>query len=324
MLPSLDIVLILVSTFTFALYCITVKKIKAEPFLIFLFWIHTFTYIGYFSVYLFRRFVLEHDTFAIEQLIHEFTFINAPLYIIMGLNFLGSFLIFNRLIVNYPISQIMPFAQISLLFTVIGYMILGDPYSASSMTGALVVCLGALIAAVDSFSFPNILEPYRKLPRGLWVGILCEAALLSSSALITFLLTQRTGMDKMVMRSLKHMFPFSFHNPFYFNLGARFFIMMTFLIYISYQKNYRTNIFSALRKNLLSILLVSFVYFISSYTYQEAYRLTVDKDIIAALSKLSVPMVILLAFFFLNEKLNANKIVGSVLIVVGGAIALLF
>jgi uncharacterized membrane protein len=240
----------------------------------------------------------------------------------MGLNFLGSFLIFNQLIINYPISQVMPFAQISLFFTVISYIILGDPYSWASMIGALIVGLGALIAAVNSFSFPNILEPYQKLPKKLWIGILCEASLLTSSAVITFLLTQRTAMDKVVMISLKHVFPFSFHNPFYFNLGARFFIMMTFIIYISYQKKYRNHIFSVLKKNIFNIMGVSFVYFISSYTYQAAYQLTVDKDIIAALSKLSVPMVVLLAAWILNEELNLNKIIGSLFIVAGGLITL--
>ncbi len=324
MVAYADIILILISAFTFGLYSIFIKKISLEKLLIILFWVHTITYLGFFSVYLFRKFFLEHDVYAIEQLIHEFTIINAPLYILMGLSFLGSFIILNKLIVQYDVSKVLAFAQISILFTVIGYIILGDPFSWSSLIGAFIVSIGAVVSAFDTFHFPNILKPLFEIPKKLWIGILCEALLLSLAAFITFILTQKTAVDQFVMDSLKHVFPFSFHNPFYFNLGARFFIMAIFLIYLYKVKKHGKLIITTLKENLWSILLISFAYFVSAYTYQDAYRLTTDKNVLAALSKLSIPIVLALSTLMLGEKLTAPKIVGSLLIILGGLVVLFF
>lgn len=324
MLPSLDVTYIIISAFTFALYSILVKKIPPKDMLICLFWVHTITYLGFLSIYLFRKFALAHDVFAIEQLIHEYTFYNAPLYILIGITFLGSLLLYHKLIAEYPVSQVLPFAQISLLFIMTGYLLLGDPFSLSAFIGVLIVCFGSIISAIESFHWPNVFEPIRKLPRGLVIGILCEAVLITVNALITFFVTQKTPIDEYVMGSLKHIFPFSFYNPFYFNLGARFFIMITFLIYLFQSNKYQGRIIKTLRENFMNILLIGVIYLTSAYTYQDAYFLTKDLNVLAALSKLSIPIVLLLSVLLLDEKLTLQKIIGSVLIVGGGAIALLF
>lgn len=320
MIPYLDIVYILISAATFAAYSILIKKVSDQHILIILFWIHSFTYLGFFSVYLFRKFVLAHDLFAIEQLIHNYTFYDAPFYILYGLTFLGSFLLFHKLIVGYPVSQVLPFAQISLLFTMTGYLLLGDPFSLAAFIGVLVVCFGAILSASPEFHW-NIFKQLFALPRGLVIGVICEALLITLKALITFLVTQKTPIDEYIMTSLKHVYPFSFHDPFYFNLGARFFVMMTFLVFLIQSGKYHGKIIKTLKENFGYILGVSLVYLISVYTYQDAYFLTQDKNVLAALSKLSIPLVVFASALFLDEELNKQKAIGSLLIVLGGTIA---
>ncbi|MEX0940758.1 MAG: hypothetical protein WDZ41_05340 [Candidatus Babeliales bacterium] len=324
MLPYLDIIYIFISIVCYSAYIILIKGVSRKNILVSLFWIHTVTYVGFFCIYLFRKFILEHDLFAVEELIHEFTFINAPLYLLMGLSFLGSFLIFNILIINYPISRVLPFAKISMFFILIGYAILGDPFTWKSMLAASIVAVGALLAALDEMPWPNPIKPFLDVPKKLWIGILCESLLLTLNALITFFLTQKTTIDETIMESLKHVFPFSFHNPFYFNLGARFFIMITFFFYIYVIKEYREHFFKVLSEQGNYIFLLGILYLASAYAYQDAYLLTKDKDVLAALSKLSIPLVIFLSSYTLNEKIDAPQIIGSALIVAGGVISFLF
>ena len=323
MLPYLDIVYILISIITFALYSILITKVKVEDTFVFLFWIYTVNHLGFLGIYLFRKFILLHEVFAIEELIRQFTFYNSPLYVLMGLSFLATFLIYAKLISKYQVSIVLPFIQISLLFIVIGYIFLGDPFSWYSLIGALIVCLGAIISPMEHMPGINIFYHLNKLPRDLVAGVLIEAFLIALRAFITFLLIQETPIDKYVMDSLKHVFPFSFVDPFSFNLGARFFIMITFLGYI-YIKGKSKNLGKILRDHSQSIVLIGIIYLISCYTYQDAYRLTQDKDVLAALSKLSIPMVLATSVLFLEEELNMQKVLGSILIVSGGLIAILF
>lgn len=324
MLPSIDIIYISISVITFALYSIFIKKVKSDTPIIFLFWIHTVNYLGFLGVYLFRKFILSHDVFAIEELISQFTFTNSPLYILMGLTFLGTFLIYARLINQYPISQVLPFIQISLLFTMTSYLILGDPFSLPDVIGVFIVCFGAILSALKVLPGLNFFEHLKTIPKGLWIGALCESSLIGLRSFITFLLTQKTAIDEFVMGSLKHVFPFSFQDPFYFNVGARFFVMIMFLGYIYWNKINRSKIVPVLYNNFYSITIIGLFYLISSYTYQDAFRITQDKNVLAALTKLSIPIVLFLSVVFLEEELNAQKIIGSILIVGGGALVLLF
>ena len=250
MLPSKDIVYILISATTFALYSVLTRKAKKSNPIIFLFWIHTINYLGFLGVYFYRKFVLLHDVFAIEELISQFTFSNSPLYLVMGFTFLGTFLIYANLITHYPVSQVLPFIQISLLFTMASYMLLGNPFSAMDIIGIIIVCFGAVLSALDEFPTLNLWHHIKKIPRALWVGVLFESMLIGLRNFITFLLTQDTPIDKLVMENLKHVFPFSFQDPFYFNVGARYFVIIIFLAYILHsQKKDLKKIFTVLSES---------------------------------------------------------------------------
>ncbi len=58
----------------------------------------------------------------------------------------------------------------------------------------------------------------------------------------------------------------------------------------------------------------------SIVAYHNAFFMLEDKNIVTALSKLSIPMILIIGNIFLKEKITLPKIVGCGIIVAGGLI----
>lgn len=327
-MTTVHLLAMLLSALTFALYSIIIKGSFAHR-LVALFWIQVTTYLGFIGTYLVKKHILAHSVHDVEALIFEFTFTNAPLYVAMALMFVGAQLIFNRLLNQFDISLVAPLTQMSLLFTTIGLLFLGDPLSVVTILSVAVVFVGALLTSFPSFSVSAPFGPLKIIPRSLFKQAILEAALTAGAALVTFQCTQKTVMTESVQLWIKtitrhvYSFPFSFFNPFHYNLGVRFFIVSIFLGYLLSHADYRKYLFGIFFRHPKALLAAGCSYFVSEYFFQYAYYIFADKKAVTALGKLSIPFILLFSVLFLKEKLTVPKIVGTSLIIGGGLIALL-
>jgi len=318
-----DIIYISISIITFSLYNTFIKKTPGDKRLIVLFWMHIFAYISYIIFYFYKHIILMHDKNAIEHLIHEYTIINSPLYFLLGLCFVGTLIIYQNLLRHYPLSKVIPFAQISVLFTYIGQVFLGDVFDWSEFIGILIITFGAILTVCDTISFTHPLKPFKNIPPRLIKGVIGEAFLKASASVITFFLTQDTAINETIMNSLLHVFPFASYNPFEANLGARFFMIAILYYYLTHTNIFKNEIVRTLKENTFFIIATSIIYLISVYDYQLAYLLTPDKNILAALTKLNIPILMLFASILLKEKITVPKIVGAAIVILGGLIVLI-
>lgn len=307
-----------------ATYNIFLKKYLSSTILISLFWINLFTYLCYLIYYFFKKFYFRGDVYAIEELLHEYTFYNAPFYILIAISAVGSLVLFNNLIQKYEISVIIGFSQVSLLIGSLGIILFGGTYSWQNLLGLFIIFIGALIVPLKNFSWKNPLSPFLTLSPGLVYNIFIYALFLATERIITFLITQQTTTTQGILDTLAHVFPFSFQNLYFYNIGSRFFITLAFFIYLWSHQQYKGNIISTLKNNFKSIALVSALAFASAFVFQMAFYYSENKLVLGALAKLSVPLMIILGYIVLDEKITWAKVIGSSLIVFGGTIALLF
>ena len=70
------------------------------------------------------------------------------------------------------------------------------------------------------------------------------------------------------------------------------------------------------------ILKTSLCYFIFSYTYYYSYMNISNANILEALNKLTIPAILVLGNLMLAEKITAPRVVGSIVIFVGGMVIL--
>lgn len=309
---------------TYSLYKISLKKFDKDKMLL-LFWVNNFAYIGFVALFFFRVYALEHSPHAWHKMLFSFTAINIPLYFLMALSFVASLYILNLLLNKYEVSLIIALTQISLLFTATAYVLLGDPLSWSAIIGITMVFTGAIISSFHKIDWKHPLAPLKKIPKPLLIGATIESALLAIVSIITYICTEETTTTSSIMHFLKHVhsMPFSFTNPFYFNVGVRFFIVLIFIGYLWYSKQTWRSSVTLLKENTGFIVVTSLLYFAYAYSYQEAYLLTPNKSVFAALTKFTIPMALLMSVTLLKEPIKLPKIIGAAFIVAGGLVALL-
>ena len=320
-----DLVLIFISLTSFSIYSILIKKHQHK--MVLMFWANLITYLGFLCAFFIKKlFLPDHNiVVAIKELIFKFTYTNMPLYFLMGIIFVASLIVLQKLFENYDISVVMSLTQISVLLTAIGYLILGDPLYLPSLIGIAIICLGSLISAFKSIFKHSIAHNIRNIPKKLLSGAFIESLLLTGAALITYQCTQQTNITEWIMSSLKHIhsIPFSHLNPFFFNIGVRFFITVTFLIYLYLYEKKGHMILNMMKNEPLKIISAGLVYFTACYTYQMAYLLTSNKNFLAVTMKLGIPVTLLFGLLFLNEKITPPKAIGTVLILFGGLLTVL-
>jgi uncharacterized membrane protein len=81
--------------------------------------------------------------------------------------------------------------------------------------------------------------------------------------------------------------------------------------------------FVPVMENQKYLLLVVCAYLFAEYAYFIEFIIIKDTTILLAVDNLSIPKLYYIHFLILKEELNRNKIIGSSLIVLGGAIAAL-
>lgn len=316
-----------VSIAAYSLYMVALKPVKER--MLTLFWINTFGYLGYIVIYFVRKLHFEHDVRALEQLLFTVTLSNIPLYILMACLFVGSFVLLSYLMDHFEISLITPVTEISILFTTVGYLVLGNPFSWVVLMGVSIIFIGAIISGMKTVSLANPFKDLALIPRMLVIGGGLQALFESGADLITFLCTNQTIVNKEIFSFLNNTFkyvydvPFSFHQPFYYNVGVRFFITMVFLLYLLVHKKYRTEIFTHPFKHGRETLTISVIFLIAIVAYQTAYQDMPDKNVLTALRKLTIPTILFISYYTLGEKITPPKIIGCVIIVAGGMMSLL-
>lgn len=324
----MGITYLLLSVVSYAFYAIGLKPFRER--IILFFWVNIFVYVAYLILYFINNVILQHDHHPIQHLLHDFTFTNVPLYILMACVWIGSLIVLDHLLDNYDISLVMPVTEISILFGLIGYIMLGAKFTVSSVISVLIVFVGAIVSAFDELSKEDFFAPLKRIPHPLLIGGLLESFLSAVSRWITFICTHETaatlGIHHWVNNMFTHIYqiPFSFHNPFYYNVGVRFFIALLFLVYMLFFKRKRWEIITQLQEHFVYIMGVSIAFAISVVTYHSAFFLIEDKHILTALSKLSILAILVVSHILLKEKITAPKVVGCGIILAGGLISLIF
>ncbi|MBT3455832.1 EamA family transporter [bacterium] len=327
-IPLDSLLCIVVTVVTFALYNIFIKQYSKR--LILLFWVEIITYLGFTSIYLFQKVILEKDMTPFEELIYDFTYTNAPFYLLLAICFVGSLLLLDYLLKEFEISLIAPLSQISLLFIAVGNIVLGDPFSPIVMACVFIVFLGALVSSLNKITLPNPFAEFKNISPKLAIGVLQYSSLLTAIAMIAYQVTQITEQTKLIKEWATsifkplHAFPFHFYHPFYFNIGIRFFIMICFIFsFYVIEKRKFSEPFVALKEDFWFILKTGLTFFVSVYTYFYAYMNVADKNILGAMNKLAIPTILIFGYYLLNEKIKLPKVLGSALIV-GGSLLVLF
>lgn len=311
---------------SYSFYAVGLKPFKER--LILFFWINSFAYLAYLGLYFVRNIILGHDLHPLQHLLHDFTFVNVPFYILMACVWTGSIVVLNHLLDTYEISLVMPVTEMSILFALAGYLALGAKFSWISFVSVLIVFVGAILSAFEKLSWKNPLGPLKKIPRILLIGGIIESILASASEWITFICTHKTAQTLGIHRWVNNLFlhiyklPFSFHNPFYYNVGVRFFIVLIFFAYMVVLRGIRWEVLTVLRDRIWYITGMSVAFTGSVVFYHMAFALLEDKNVLTALGKISIPIILLIGHFALKEKITQPKIVGCAIILLGGLISL--
>jgi uncharacterized membrane protein len=169
----------------------------------------------------------------------------------------------------------------------------------------------------------RMLAEFRHVPGKLWVLVLGQVLCFATSAVMSYLGIKETARTDAIMNSLKrlHVGPIAFHSAFYFNVGQQLFSVIIFSIYILSKSKYRTTMFTPLIASTKYLTWAALAYILAEYTYFIPFTITHETSILLALDNLSIPIIIILSYFFLEEQISENKFIGASLIIIGGIIA---
>ncbi|MFT6765447.1 MAG: drug/metabolite transporter (DMT)-like permease [Alteromonas naphthalenivorans] len=316
----------IISIISYSFYMISLKPSKHR--MLTFFWINTISYFGYVTIFFIRKLHFEHDVKALEQLLFTFTFTNVPLYILIACMFVISIAHLNYLMDHFEVSLITPVIEMSILFITLGYIALGNSSSSLVLASVFIIFIGAIISSMETFSFAQPFKDIKKISQKLLASGVLQAFLESSVMLITFLCTHRTTVTEGIIAWLDSVFknvydvPFSFHHPFYYTVGVRFFITIIFLLYLLIYQKHRLEILTHPFYNAREIITISAVFLIAIVSYQTAYQNIADKNILIALRKLTIPTILFISYYTLGEKITHPKIIGCSIIVCGGMLTL--
>lgn len=317
-----------VSGLFYSSYAINIKRSTNR--IIVFFWVNIVTYLCYLTLFFVKDAILLKDRHPIEHLIHEFTLTNAPFYLLMACFWVGSLIVLDYLFTHYEVSRVTPALHIGIIISTFGYMLLGKSFSNGELVGVFTIFIGAYISTYKDFSLKSLYTPLQRVAPLLLVAVIIETLLVSGSQWITFICTQKTIITEEIQSWAQHIshhihgLPFGFHNPFYYNVGVRFFIVVVFISYILLFTDDRKKIVLVLRNQFGQILFVSFCFAGFILTYYSAFFLFQDKDMLSAISKLGIPATLIAGHFVLKEKITQPKIVGTGFILIGGLLNLIF
>jgi drug/metabolite transporter (DMT)-like permease len=323
----LYVLLALVSVLLQNLYSVSAKRIENRTALFF--WSNVFTYVGFLAVYFARRRAEADGGQVLTDLVFRYTLDQAPLYVLYAAGFVGSMLVFRKLLAGYDLSLMMPLSQLSILLTTVGYVALGVRPAWQEVAGLLILSPGLVVVSLpaDALSSPALLIGRLRAVSGrLWGLALLMASLTTLTALVTYLGTKATVETTELARALEeslHLQVF-FLDPFHFSLGAQFFSVLMFLGVLAPRREDRSALLPALRDGGVIYVLITLMSFVANLAFQKAFELAPEPTILLVINKLSIPIVLGFSVLLLGERLTPPRIAGSGLILGGGLLAALF
>ena len=317
--------LILISTFALAFYNVLIKQFPDK--LLLLFWINLFYSIGFIGIFFFQREVLAHDTHVFQYLVAIVTD-DAVLYLAIALSFLGAMITLDKLLSGYDLSVVYPMSQLSILLASAGYLALGEPFRWSMLIGLVILSIGAFatsLSVTDKASATSLFAQFRQVSGRLWLLAGAQALCSTTSLLIAYLGTRETAHTTIILHDLRslHLGPVMFHSAFDFHIGQKFFSILIFAGYLLYRQKYRAKIFVPLTNHPKHLMLAALAYLIMMYAYLGAFALGTNTTILLALNNLAILITLLFSFLFLKEHIGATKVVGALLILLGGLLTVL-
>ena len=312
-------VFLYMATLFISFYYTLLKKFKHHMMILY-FWLHTLSYFAFAFLFLFQRHLVPA---SIQQLALDTSYHNLPLYIFSALAVVITYILLDKLMKLYPISKILALSQINILFATTGYILLGDRVSTVSILGLSILFIGAMISGLQNFSFSNPLKSLKSYDHKLLKLSTIRAFFASTITIITFLCTARYNeTTRHILHTLtKHMhIPFVTIAPLHFNVGlqlANFTFMFLFITYALKEKNL---IISTMKKQYDLILPLAGLYTLHAYYYYYAFDLIEDKNYITAISKMYLPITLMLAYWIFKEKPSNEQVVGMTIIVIGSFI----
>ncbi len=246
----------------------------------------------------------------------------------MGLSWIGSTILLDTIVERYDLSTIVPITKINIVFVTFGYFLLGQPTSTIDFISAGIIALGAIISGITLVHKKQLITSLLTLPLWLIGAVLLEALFDANGKIITFLCTHQNATTSAIFSWLNdksahlHALPFSFRHPFYYNTGVRFFITTFFFLYLMSIKKH-TMLISELLNNKASIAFSTFILLGTTITYHAAHQTTLDTEYIALIRKFSLPILLIMSHYMLNEKITAPKVIGCLIIIGGASLSLL-
>lgn len=312
-----------IATLFISFYYTLIKKFPKHLMILY-FWLHILCY-GAFALLIF--FQEDAVPSAIKQLAFDTSYANFPLYTLSSVALIATYIILEKLIRAYPIPMVLALSQISIILSTVGYIALGDRVTTISLIGLFILFLGAMISGLQNFSFNDPLKSFKGYDKELLKFSLYKAILYSATLLITFLCTARySDITKHILQTLTkhlHYIPFIAIAPIHFNVGVQFTNFVLMFLFITFVLKEKALINSIMKKQYPIILSLAACYILNTYFYYYAFDLIEDKNYITAISKLYLPLTLILCYWAYQEKPSKEQIVGMAIIILGSFITTL-
>jgi uncharacterized membrane protein len=321
------VLLSVVSVLLINIYSVAIKQLPDK--LLLFFWTNLFGYAGFVGIYFARAFAVGGGATALGDLVFRYTLAQFPLYLLYAAGFVGTMLVFQKLLDGYDLSLVVPLSQFSILFVTLGYLALGVVPRWQEVLGLFILAPGAVVASLpaDALSSPAALVArLRAISRPLWGLVVVLAALTTLTALVSYLGTKATAQTQAVADALEgalHVQVF-FLDPFHFALGAQFFSMLLFLAALLARAERRAALWPTLRRGGGAYVLVTLLSLGANLAFQEAFARAPNPTVLLVIDKMSVPLVLVFSVMILKERMTTPKLAGSGLIVSGGLLVALY
>lgn len=314
---------IYLATLFIALYYTLLKKFNHHLMILY-FWLHILSYFAFTFLVILQKGAMPS---AIQQLAFDTSYANLPLYIFSSASLIGTYIILDKLIKLYPVPMILALSQISIILSTAGYIALGDKVTAVSLLGLFVLFAGAMISGLSNFSIKNPLASFKSYDKQLLKLSIIKAVLYSATLLITFLcIVKYNETTQYILHLLTkhlHLVPFMSIAPLHFNIGVQLSNFVLMWLFITYVLKEKKLIIQVMLSKYKIILTLTAFYILNAYFYYYGFDLIEDKNFITAISKLYLPLTLLLSYKLFNEKPSREQIIGMAIIILGSFITTL-
>ena len=195
--------------------------------------------------------------------------------------------------------------------------------------GTIFVSIGALISGFKQFEFPNIFKPLFAISPQLYLVGGLKAFTRVFGALLLFIVSTRTTETVALHKILKHTPLFDItHITFYTTLdyavGMAPWILTTYFLYFFIvEKTNLTDMKQYIQNKPSLVALNSAIMSFSYFAYAYAFGHITDKFLLSIIGKCQIPLTLILAAYFIVEKINWPQKIATVLIIIGGVISVL-